>query len=283
MHSLKEHLDFVAALREYGQEHMGLQFDGSFEQYSDTHQRCNWLYVCHPDTLVSGLKNRAPFEFHWDTAKARRRQTHFEKKGFHTYLYQAEAHGGRQCPITPSLLESVTARQGYVILHEGWHATLRLEGLRMPYTLEESTGRVVGLEGAKQFARHTGDADMLQAATDQMDAWGIFAGYINTMWRKLTKLYARQNTARELTAIMQHIQDAADAARSRMPPSWEREELNRPVTNAFILRNHDYTWYYPLALDVLNKTGCLKRAMLKYRKAADEGAPGMLKEYIKKR
>jgi predicted aminopeptidase len=283
MGALKEKLAFVASLREYGKEHMTLQFDGSFEHYSDEHQTCNWLYVCYPDKLVSGLKNRAPFEFHWDTAKAKRRQKHFEKKGFHTYLYQAEAHGGHHCPITPSLLESDKARQGYVVLHEGWHATLRLEGLRMPYTLEESTGRVVGLEGAKQYARHTGDTELLQTASDQMDAWGVFAGYINTMWRKLSKLYAQPKTERELNAIMQHVRDAAEAIRLRMPPSWEREELNRPVTNAFILRNHDYTWYYPLALDVLKKTASLKRAMLKYRKAADEGAPGMLKEYIKKR
>lgn len=283
MKSLKDKLAFVAALRDYGREYMGLQFDGSFEHFSDAHQTCNWLYVCHPDKLVSGLKNQAPFEFHWNTAKVKRRQAYFERKGFHTYLYQAEAHGGHKCPITPSLLESSTARQGYVVLHEGWHATLRLEKLRMPYTLEESTGRVVGLEGAKQFARHTGDAGLLQAATDQMDAWGVFAGYINTMWRKLAQCYAQPKTPCELHAIMQHVRDAAEAARLRMPPSWEREELNRPVTNAFILRNHDYTWYYPLALDVLKKTGTLKRAMLKYRKAADTGAPGMLKEYLKKR
>jgi len=94
-------------------------------------------------------------------------------------------------------------------------------------------------------------------------------------------LYAQPKTSRELKAIMQDVQASAQKVRARMPESWERDELNRPITNAFILRNHDYTWYYPLALDVLKKAGSLKRAMQKYRKAAEEGAPGMLRQYVK--
>ena len=62
---------------------------------------------------------------------------------------------------------------------------------------------------------------------------------------------------------------------------WERDELDRPITNAFILRIHDYSWYYPLALVVLKKTGSLKKAMQKYRKSTADGAPAFLRHYVK--
>ena len=117
MSTVREKLHFIEQLRDFGKAVLDLDFDGSFKKYETRHHTANWLYAVHSDRLASAFPGNQIFRFTWDLTQARRWERYYRKRGRHTYLYSAEAHGGARCPITPSLLEASQARQCYVVLH----------------------------------------------------------------------------------------------------------------------------------------------------------------------
>lgn len=280
MSARKEQLAFVKAIRRFGEDRLGLQFDGSFERYVGKYKTANWLYAVHPDRLESALPGGQIFRFTWDLAQARRWQRYQRDKGMDTYLYSAEAHGGARCPITPAMLAAPRARQGYVILHEAWHSTLRLRNIRMPYPLEEATGRVVGVLGAIHFARYRRDRDLLEEAFAQKNAWGDLARFVNHTTRRLERAYAGRAPRRARREILSRARRAADRFSARTASVWEREEFRREMNNAFFFRYRDYTRYYPLALQVYEHLGSVKRAMDRYARAGRQGAMDHLRHSL---
>ena len=135
MSSTREARRFVRGLLSYGEGRLGLEFDGSFRRFDGKSPTANWLYAVHRDRLFTAHPGGDTYRFTWDLKQARRWARRHRGLGHDTYLYSAEAHGGRACPITPSLLAAPRARQAYVVLHEAWHSTLRLHHVKMPYPL----------------------------------------------------------------------------------------------------------------------------------------------------
>lgn len=268
----RRQLSRVRALLVFGAETLGLEFAGSFQRYVSRHRTANWFYAAESDRLRSALPENALFRFSWNRATARRWERRHRARGDHTYLYSAEAHGGGHCPITPSLLRAAPARQGYVVLHEAWHTTLRLRGLQMPYALEEATGRVVGVIGALEFARAQGDREMVREARDQLRDWGRLAAFVNRTTRRLERFYRRAAAAGERRHLWREIRAEARALRDRLRSPWECEELTREMNNAFFLRYSDYTRFYPLALRAYRRTGDLRRVMRLFERVARDGA-----------
>ncbi len=189
MEDLRVRRRFVRELTRFGENRLGLSFDGSFKKYDPDLPAAHWLYSVYPDRFDSAHSKGVPFRFTWKLSQARAWERQSLHRGLHTYLYSAEAHGGPACPITSRLLQAPRARQAYVVLHEAWHSTLRCGQIRMPYALEEATGRVVGVMGAVQFARVHGDADLETAALNQARDWHGFARWINQSYRQLDRLY----------------------------------------------------------------------------------------------
>jgi predicted aminopeptidase len=276
MISQRERLRFIRDLRAYGEQVLGLDFDGSFARFVSRHRTANWLYAVHPDRLESALPRNATFRFSWSPAQLRRAARYHRRRGRDTYLYSAEAHGGSRCPVTPSLLGASRARQAYVVLHEAWHSTLRLSGVHLPYALEEATGRVVGVIGAVDFAEARGDRELLREVRAQARAWGALAGFVNRTHRRLSRFYRMERGGRLWRArrhrLFAGVRAEARRVRDRTRSAWEREELTRPMNNAFFFRYHDYTRFYPLALRVYRGAGSLPRAMRAYRRAGQVGA-----------
>ncbi|TET33366.1 MAG: hypothetical protein E3J72_16900 [Planctomycetota bacterium] len=267
---------FVKELVKFGEEKLSLNFAGSFRKVDRKKKTANWLYVVHPDKLESALPNNETFLFFWDLGKARRKQTFYRKKGFHTYLYRAEAHGGGKCPITPMLLAATGARQGYVVLHEAWHSTCWSGGIRMPYALEEATGRVVGVMGAVMFAEKTGDVELIRECRNQARDWERFARFINRGAKALDKIYGKKPFAKERNVFFRKAREEADRLRDKTKSPWEKEELTREMNNALFFRYRDYTLHYPLALRIYKSSRTLVSAMNKYKHAARKGTLNML-------
>jgi len=261
---LQDKIEFVKAVKKFGEVQLHLRFDGSFEELATDDFSCNWVYACKKDKMESVAENNRPFEFYSDINKALKRQKEFAAQGFDTYFYHAEAHGGKKCPITREMLESDRARQCYVILHEAWHSTSRLHKHNFLYPFEESTGRVVGLFGGIEFARYLRDDELLKSTTDQEAAWSILADFVNDSWNKLNELMDKQAPLQEIEKLKEELNYKAQILYQTMPDSWEKIELNKPVNNAFILRYHDYTVYYPLAKAIFLEDSILIRAMQKY-------------------
>ncbi|MFC1573205.1 aminopeptidase [Candidatus Eisenbacteria bacterium] len=276
-------IGFVKDLHHFGEQVLSLEFDGSFQRYAPRYRTANWLYSVHPDRLASALPGNETFRFTWQLSTARRWARRHKTRGRHTYLYSAEAHGGPKCPITPSLIQAARARQAYVVLHEAWHSTLRLEGVRMPYALEEASGRVVGVLGAVLFAQLSGDASLIDEAAAQAKAWGAFARFVNKTHGRLTRFYKMDPSSRERISQFKQIRADAGALRRRIDSAWEREELRRPMNNAFFFRYHDYTRFYPLALKTHKASGSLNAAMKLYKNAGRTGAIRQLECDIRSR
>ncbi|MHC4662572.1 MAG: aminopeptidase [Planctomycetota bacterium] len=272
----RKKIAFIKELKRFGGKELKLDFAGSFEKFKSDYRTANWLYVVRRDRFESALPENETFLFFWDIRKARRRQTLYRKKRFDTYLYSAEAHGGGKCPITPLLLEAARARQAYVVLHEAWHSTCRIEGIRMPYALEEATGRVVGVIGAVKFAEKTGDEGLITECQDQARDWERFARFINRNAKALDKLYGGNATAKKRGKLFSKAEAEAKKLREKTKSEWERKELTREINNALFFRYRDYTLHYPLALKIFRLSRSLPNAMKKYKRAAREGALKML-------
>jgi hypothetical protein len=281
MATQREKLSFIEDLRTFGQERLRLEFDGSFKRYTARYRTANWLYVVCRDGLASALPKAETFRFAWDRARARRWERYYRARNRDTYLYSAEGHGGAACPITPSLLSAAPARQGYVVLHEAWHATLRLAKIQMPYALEEATGRVVGVIGTILFAQQRGDPDLLRDAEVQARDWGAFVRFVNRTHRQLRRFYSESHARRERARMFAGVRAAASALRKRTRSTWEREELTREMNNAFFFRYYDYARFYPLALKVCRQAGSLPRAMQYYMRAGRTGAVEQLARFAR--
>lgn len=271
--SRKSKIEFIKKITSYGEKELGLDFKGSFEQFSSRSRTANWLYVSSKDHIKSMLPENATYLFSWDTTKLAKKEKYYKAKRFHTYLFKAEAHGGGKCPITPSLLEATPARQLYVVLHEGWHSTLSAKGLRIPYSIEESSGRLVGIQGAVGFCKWAGDKDILSQVFDQAKAWKDFAFFINTAFVNLG--------AGTSAAALHAIKIAATRLSKNMPQSWEKAELSEhDINNAFILRYHDYTGHYPLCLKLLKRFKHLNKTIKIMQEVFKTSVEKSLNDYI---
>ena len=261
-------LEFIKKIKEFGEKKLALNFDGSFETLAENGFSCNWVYASHRDRIRSVFRNNAPFEFYGDPDEASKRYEHLKKKGHDAYLYHAEAHGGRECPVTKELLTSPGARQCYVVIHEGWHSTCRVNKYRFTYPYEESTGRVVGLFGAIEFAKETGDEALMKACIDQEAAWSLFADFVNESDALVTQAAEDNAPEQRLSEIKRDLTQQARRICEKMPDAWERSELGKEINNAFILRYRSYTAHYSLAKSMFMEDRDLKKAMDRFLKRA---------------
>lgn len=261
----KPTLDYIARLKEFGSSQLHLQFDGSFCELAADSFSCNWVYACPVDSLQSVFKGQRPFEFYADEARGRARCAELSNEGYEIYFYHAEAHGGGNCPITRELIEAGPARIGYVVLHEAWHTTCKVNRYNLPYAVEESTGRVIGLFGAIRYGQFAADAQLTQLTTDQETAWYGFATFINAAWDELQRLYSTAAAIQEIASCKEQLAANACQLQHTLPASWEKQELLQPINNAFIARYHDYTVHYPWARALLMQCrGDLAAAMKRF-------------------
>lgn len=263
---MKDKVKFVKDIKKFGEKELGLNFAGSFSRMAKGSFSCNWVYSCYKNKLESVFGTDMPFEFYPEMDKALERQNELDKKRYDTYFYHAEAHGGGKCPITKEMLESDRASQCYVVLHEAWHSTSSLNKHNFPYHFEESSGRVVGLFGGIEFAKHIKDDELLKTAKDQEAAWSMFADFVNESYDKLKELSDKESSAAKFAKLKKKLNVEAEKLYNTVPDSWEKSELKKKINNAFIIRYRDYTVHYPLVKKIYQKSGSVKSAMAVYSK-----------------
>ncbi|MFH1421765.1 MAG: aminopeptidase [Planctomycetota bacterium] len=279
-------IDFIRRVRKFGKRVLNLNFKGSFQQFNPKLQTANWLYASPIHKIKSALKDaekrRVPFLFSWDRKELDVKDQECKEQGLDTYLFSAEAHGSGDCPITEILLKSEKVRQCYVILHEGWHSTLIEENIKIPYSLEEATGRVVGNFGAIAFAKKEEDNELYKCAIEQERNWARFADFINRWFVKVIELYEKVRLSKKANnhgtraemmeeisqarkPLLKKVQKRAEALSTSMSTEWGMKELASPINNAFLLRYYNYTKYYPLAVKTLKDSGGLPAACLRFK------------------
>lgn len=261
---MNQKITFIKTIKRFGEERLGLLFDGSFEEMARNAFSCNWVYASQKESMGSLFEH--PFEFYDDEEKALKRFKELKAQGYDSYFYHAEAHGGKACPITKEMLSSPRARQCYVVLHEAWHSTSRLNKHNFAYPWEESTGRVVGLFGGIELAQELGDEALLKECIDQEAAWAMFADFVNAAYKRLSDAFSQKVAPEEIEAIKKELNKEAAVLHSKMPESWEKSELNKEINNAFIMRYYSYTVHYPLARKIYVEEKDVKRAMVRFVK-----------------
>jgi len=255
-------IEFIEMIKKFGEERLHLKFDGSFEKFSDKDFSCNWVYATAKTKLKSIFD--FPFEFYSDESKAKERISELRTDNYDTYFYHAEAHGGRNCPITKELLNVSKARQSYVILHEAYHSTCRLNDYNLQYAFEESSGRVVGLFGAIEFAQSIGDEAFYQAAIQQEKAWEMFAQFINAIWMETSAVLLDFPSQNHIEKMKKDIRNRADSLSKKMFDSWEKKELQKDINNAFLIRYRDYTIFYQKTKEIYLKENNVASAVKRY-------------------
>jgi len=270
-------MNLVRDLLAYGRADLKLNFAGSFIKYDKNNETANWLYVSRPFKIESAVTLRSgklPFKFSWDRKHLERSGAAHRGKGFDTYLFSAEGHGGGNCPVTPALLSSTPARAGYVVIHEGWHSTLRTKKIHMPYELEEATGRAIGCFGIIEFAKKHKRKKLLEQAANQEKDWAAFARFVNKWHKKLSELYStKKNPSRDKISLLEKASSEALRLSDSMKTYWEKKELLAHLNNAFFLRYYSYTHYYPLVAKVVRKAGTLREAADIFRNLGNEENP----------
>lgn len=257
----------ITEIKKFGENELKLNFDGSFEKFSDDDFSCNWVYACYKDKMESFFGNDEPFEFYSNFEEAKNRKKALDDMGCDTYLFSAEAHGGKSCPITKELVSAELQRQCYVVLHEGWHSTVRLKDYNFNYSYEESTGRIVGLFGAIEFAKKIGDDSFLKKAEEQEKAWSIMAEFVNQSFIEINECLKNN---KDINLLKKELNRKATLLQNDMPDSWEKSELSKEINNAFILRYHDYTVYYKIAKDIFNEDKNLQNSMNRFVTLAEK-------------
>ncbi len=265
MRDYSRELEFIQTIKKFGEEEYGLNFKGAFEDVDLGEFSCNWAYACPVDKLESVFNNKRPYEFYPDQDKAWKRYMQLKNAGNDSYFYHAEAHGGGNCPITRDMLEASGARQCYVIIHEAWHTTSKAEKLEHPYPFEESSGRVIGLFGGIELAEKLNDSNLLEATVNQEAAWSMFADFVNKVWDELQEFYSSNPAMEAIKLKKAEFNKRGAELAAELPDSWEKMELSKEINNAFILRYHDYTVYYPHAKRIYNMYGNLAETIRHYK------------------
>jgi len=268
---MNKKIAFIKIIKRFGEQRLGLLFDGSFEKMAKTAFSCNWVYASQKESMASLFEH--PFEFYDDEEKALKRFEELKSRGYDSYFYHAEAHGGKACPITKEMLASPRARQCYVVLHEAWHSTSRLNEHNFDYPWEESTGRVVGLFGGIELAKELGDDELLKECVDQETAWAMFADFVNAAHEQLSKAFQQNTAPEEIAKIKKELNKEAAVLHRKMPESWEKSELDKEINNAVIMRYYSYTVHYPLAKKIYEEEENVKHAMARF--VGEAGQLGM--------
>lgn len=164
MENLREKIEFIRTLRNFGEKELGLCFGESFRHFASDQFPPQWLYVSERYRIQSLINN-----FGWPyIGKFQKPETmaslafDFQQLGYDIYIYTAEAWGGAPCPILPILLEQPRIRQAYVVLHEGLHTTQWHRKSKTPYVIEEPAAIAIADRGIMEFAEYARDKSLFR-------------------------------------------------------------------------------------------------------------------------
>ena len=230
---LEERIAEVKEIKRFGEEELGLQFGDIFTEV-DIEERSPkafyWLYASLKDEItVPKLKRWTkdrPYRFYRSKSSARRRQKKLEEQGFDTHLYEGEAYGREDCPITRGLLETRLTRRADVILHEGFHITHDKREWDLPSDVEESAASYIGKQGALLYvSQHA--PEHIQDAKDDIEWRKQWAQFVNTYYAELNECYEKGGDREEILA---RAENEAGELRIAFNPN-----------NAYFVRARDYT------------------------------------------
>lgn len=115
------------------------------------------------------------------------------------------------------------------------------------------------------MAEKLNDSNLLEATVNQEAAWSMFADFVNKVWDELQEFYSSNPAMEAIKLKKAEFNKRGAELAAELPDSWEKMELSKEINNAFILRYHDYTVYYPHAKRIYNMYGNLAETIRHYK------------------
>jgi predicted aminopeptidase len=216
----KARLSFVAAVREFGQQTMGLSVDDQYTCFYDAGGRpVSWnLSASLPDRLEAHIWNfpivgAVPYKGFFDLERAQRERNQLESNGYDVWLSPVSAYstlGFFADPVLSTMLNYSDDGLATLLLHELTHSTVYAPSQT---DFNESLATFVGKEGSLIFLTELfGDSSrqILEARQRRLDA-KAFHGFVRKLVTDLDSLYNSGMSREQILIERVSVMDRAKA------------------------------------------------------------------------
>ncbi|MFH1637069.1 MAG: aminopeptidase [Candidatus Woesearchaeota archaeon] len=258
-----KNIDFVADVKEYSQDELGIYPSLNYIVYKDTEcESPKTLYILYIGSNTEFSQKYRPFYIKkkgdYFSYKAFDKlwsyvddlldeKKHYEEKGHDVHYREVkDFNNGAGCNLRDDFFEQKKARQIEVLIHEDWHHYLDIKKPVMESSkyLNECSATLVGLIGASEFAKlNDGEgSDLHKMAEKNLDRWYELSLDINYYYNLLEIIYNSDKSEEEKLKEKEEV--LKEAKESFM-------ELN----NAKISSYRYYTKHFPLMYKIYKKLG----------------------------
>lgn len=194
----KDRLHLVADIKAFGEVRLGLMKTENYQTIYMKSPRDPIYFVsaCPKDKLIPmtwwfPVIGDVPYLGFFDLKKAKEEKSKLIKKDLDVLLGTADAYstlGWFQDPVTLNLLEGSLLELTEIIIHEMTHTTFYVKGQG---AFNEGLASLVGKVGAFEFLKETYGSTHPQTveARQLIEDERIFASYLNTLLKRLNRLY----------------------------------------------------------------------------------------------
>lgn len=236
-HKIKE----VKEVKRFGESELGLNFGKAFSRLDISKtQHFYWVYASpknklHPMRSSDGASYN---KFRHNKKDAEIFLKKLEKEGYDVLLFEAEAAGFKECQITKGLLKLPHAELTWIVLHEGFHIHSDINGIKIPYKLEEAICNYIGFNGAIEFFKKYNPSLLPEALAEKNDYASFFKLCLK-YYTELSECYEKGGKKRE--EILSSARKEFNALKKSCKSRAIKDRCSLPINNAFFVRYRDYT------------------------------------------
>jgi predicted aminopeptidase len=243
----KDRLRLVAPIKSFGETVLGLKETENYQTvYLKSRKAPVYLIsACPRDSLNRKtwwfpVVGRMPYLGFFDLESAGAEKERLLEKDLDVYLTRAEAYstlGWFRDPVTMNLVEGSVPDLVETILHEMTHTTLYVKGQG---EFNEGLAMLVGKMGARLFLETTYGPDhpFTREARESIGDERIFSAFMDTLLRRLERLYNGPASYGEKLAQREEVFSGALSAFGRLKPGLRTDRYRGfgtgPLNNAYL-------------------------------------------------
>ncbi len=248
---LKQSNEVISEVKKFSIESLGLPIGKSFETFKEDNQGYFWVYAAKKYELGSQINefdDDRPYAFFENNNEAVKHSEKLRSKGYDTFIFEGEAHGGGDTKITLPFLKASAHRKAEVLIHESVHAYLA-ENFdndnfpEIPYDLNESLATHVGKQGAMKFCEiHY--PEQYDLGKRSLKLFSEFAKLVNS-YHNMLQIYYMHGLIEKKEEFLDFFKEELES----LSPGWFKDTK---FNNAFLIRHIDYTKLYPIVSGYFN-------------------------------
>lgn len=205
--SVKQKFKYIAEVKEFSEEHLGLTQTENYSTYYDQKgEPILWVVTASPEFEIKAyewsfpIAGSFPYKGSFDLETAKEIQDEMIFKGYDTDLDEVNAWstlGWFKDPILSSMLKRGPGSLAELIIHESLHATLYVKDSA---TFNENLASFVGKLGAEEFLAHKfgGNSIELRNYVNSRIRRNAFRDYLRMEISKLNVFYAAMDTTQSI-------------------------------------------------------------------------------------